>query len=442
MEANHGAGKVRFRELINFRDEGGKGRSCMLLSGTLEYVISWLSSGLFYTSFLMINDIDIVNIGIITFVPYIANCFSIFSPSILERFKKRKLVLGVARALCYSLNLLGITIMPYFVEDTATKIALFVAIVFTANVINGLFSNGYAVWHVNFIPERVRAEFFSAKMLVQSFIGCGAALLSSIIADAMAGSPYENTIILAFRYVAYALGLLDVLILCLPREYAYSQTQEKPRLRDIFTKPFQHYKFAMTMGIVFVWTFCNNVPASSLNYYLLDDVGVEYTFIYTINMFYPFFLLFFLPLWKRILGRTGWFKTFAWSAMMHFPTTILYSCVTSANYFWALPLLRLTQHFFGVGMNMAYANMVYINLPKSDQTNYVAFHTLVVNISSFLGMMAGTGFVAAFPDIVVNLFGLDFTNVQMLLWVQALGELVVPLTILKLLPRITPNEDA
>lgn len=440
MEAKHGAGKVRFRELFNFTEEGGKGRSCMLLSGTLEYVISWLSSGLFYTSFLMINGIDIVNIGIITFVPYIANCFSIFSPSILERFKRRKLVLGIARAFCYSLNLLGITIMPYFVEDTTAKIVLFVAIVFTANVINGLFSNGYAVWHVNFIPERVRAEFFSAKMLVQSFIGCGAALLSSVIADAMAGSPYENTIILTFRYVAYALGLLDVLILCLPKEYAYSQTQDKPHLRDIFTKPFQHYKFAMTMGIVFVWTFCSNVPASSLNYYLLDSVGVDYTFIYTINMFYPFFLLFFLPMWKRVLGKNGWFKTFAWSAMMHIPTTILYSCVTSANYFWALPLLRLTQHFFGVGMNMAYSNMVYINLPKSDQTNYVAFHTLVVNISSFLGMMAGTGFVAAFPDIVVNLFGLPFTNVQMLLWVQALGELVVPLAVLKLLPRITPDE--
>ena len=91
-------------------------------------------------------------------------------------------------------------------------------------------------------------------------------------------------------------------------------------------------------------------------------------------------------------------------------------------------------------MNVAYANMAYINLPDSDQTNYMAFHTLTVNIGSFLGMMAGTSFVAAFPDIVVNLFGLNFTNVQMLIWVEAFGQLAVPLAILKLLPKLTPDK--
>jgi len=94
---------------------------------------------------------------------------------------------------------------------------------------------------------------------------------------------------------------------------------------------------------------------------------------------------------------------------------LMYSCVTAANYTWLLPTLRLIQHFIGVGCNVAYANMAFINLPEKDQTNYIAFHTLVVNIAGFLGMMLGTSFVAAYPDIVVTVFGLQFTNVQMLL---------------------------
>ena len=72
---------TRFFTLFNFHDEQAKGRSCMLLSSVIASVISWLTTGLFYTSFLMANGIDIVKIGIITFVPFIANCFSIFSPS-------------------------------------------------------------------------------------------------------------------------------------------------------------------------------------------------------------------------------------------------------------------------------------------------------------------------------------------------------------------------
>ena len=315
---------TRFFTLFNFHDEQAKGRSCMLLSSVIASVISWLTTGLFYTSFLMANGIDIVKIGIITFVPFIANCFSIFSPSILERFKKRKAVLAASRTAFYTLNILGITVMPYFVQDPALKMTLFVGIVFAANIINALFTSGYQVWQVNFIPNQVRAEYFSTNTLITAFIGCGAALVSSVVADALAGSPYQDTIIVIFRYTAYALALLDVLILSLPKEYPYSQTQAKPRFRDIFIKPFQHKKFVMTMGIVFAWTFCINVPLSSVNYYLINNVGVDYTFIYTINMFYPIFLLIFLPPWKKILAKLGWFKTFAYAALLHIPTNLVF----------------------------------------------------------------------------------------------------------------------
>ena len=428
-----------FFELFHFGDELAKGRSCMILSAVTVSVINWLTTGLFYTSFLMTNGIDIVNIGILTFVPYIANCFSIFSPSILERFQKRKLLLAASRLAYYSLNILGITVLPLFVSDPQLKMILFVAIVFSANIINALFSSGYSVWHVKFIPDHVRADYFSMNQLLTAFIGCGAALLSSFVADALSGSAYENTIIVVFRYAAFALGALDVLLLSLPKEYPYSRSKELPKLRHIVTKPFTHRKFAITMAIVFVWTFCVNAPQSTLNYYLINDVGVSYSFIYIINMFYPFFLLAFLPLWNRFLRAKGWFVTFAIGGIMLCPTNLMYSCVTAANFVWLLPTLRLIQHFIGVGCNVAYANMAFINLPEEDQTNYIAFHTLVVNIAGFLGMMLGTGFVAAYPDIVVTILGLEFTNVQMLFWLEALGEISVGIAVLLLAPHITPE---
>lgn len=430
---------ARFFTLFNFHNEFARGRSCMLLSSALVSTISWLTTGLFYTSFLMANGIDIVNIGILTFVPFIANCFSIFSPSILERFARRRALLAGSRVAYYTLNILAITVLPLFVSDPGVKMVLFVALVFAANIINALFSSGYSVWQVNFIPDEVRAEYFSINTTVTAFIGCGAALASSLIADALAATPYQDTIIVLFRYVAFALAMADVAIISLPKEYPYKKSGDLPRLRDIVVKPLRHKKFALTMALVFVWTFCINAPLSSLNYYLINDVGVSYSFVYIINMFYPVILLLLLPFGQRIIKRVGWFRAFAIGGLLHIPTNLAYSCVTAANYLWLMPTVRLIQHVFGVLLNVAYANMVYINLPETDQTNYVAFHTLVVNIAGFLGMMAGTGFVAAFPDIVVSVLGLQFTNVQMLLWVEALGELIVPLAVLKLLPKITPD---
>ncbi len=429
----------RFAVLFNFHDEKAFGRSVMLASSTIGNVISWLTGSLFYTTFLMMNDIDLVNIGIITFVPYIANCFSIFCPSILERFPKRKWILAAGRAGYYILNLLAITIMPMIVTDPSAKILWFVILTFSANIVSALFVGGYSVWHLKFIPNEIRAEYFATNSMVANFIGCGAALASGLIADAMAASPYANTIVIIFRYIAFALGMIEVWAFTRPVEYPYEKTAAKPKLRDIITKPFGQKKFVLTMMIVFLWTFFANVPAGALNYYLINNVGVQYTFIYVINMCYPFFLLFLTPFWNRLLKKWGWFKTFAITAILHFPTIFMHSCVTANTYLWLLPLLRMIQHFLGVGLNTSYSNLTFINMPATDQTNYISFNTVSSNLAAFLGMLCGTTFISACPDIMLTIGGMQFINVQMLLWVQGFGQLFVPVLLLLILPKIQPD---
>lgn len=429
-----------FRAIYSLRDHYSKGRCVMLLSNVFSTMAINLSSGMFYTGFLTLFGINIVEIGILVFIPYIANCFSIFSPTILERFKKRRLILALARGTYHTLNILGVTLMPFLVKDPTARIYSFIGIVFLANIINALFSSGYAVWHLRFIPEEVRAEYFSLNTLITSVLGCGTSLAASITADILRGSAYEGTIIVALRIGAYIFAAADIFVLCLPKEYEYERGEDRPRLRDIFVKPFQHKSFALTLLILALYNFFGQIPLSSLDYFLLNRVGVEYTLISTVNMFYPLFLLLFLPFWKKVLFRLGWFRTFALGAVLHVPTTLLYSCISPANYMWVLPTVRLTQHFFGVGRNIAVSNLLYINMPKEDQTNYIAFHTVVVNAACFLGMMSGTSFVSAFPNLDINIFGLHFYNVQVLMWAEMFGQLLVPFLVMKLLPIVGKAE--
>lgn len=418
--------KVPFRKLFNLKDDLAKGRACMVLSASFVSMITWLSTGLFYTSFLTANGINIVEAGILAFIPYIANCFSIFSPSILERFKRRKMILALSRFAYYTLNLLAVTLLPYFVSDQSMKMTLFVMIVFAANIIQAIFSGGYSVWHLSFIPDEVRVDYFSANTLISAVLGCGTSLAASIIADVLTGSAYEEAIIVILRIVAYALGILDVILLSLPKEFPYKQ-ESKPRLRDIFVKPISHKPFLLTMVIIAGYNFFLHLPTSSLNYYLRNDVGVEYTLTSIINAIYPLFIFLFLPFWQKILRKAGWMKAFAIGEALHVPTTLLYSFVDKGNYLWLLPTVRLAQHFFGVGRNVAYANLMYLNMPESDRTNYVSFHALVLNGAGFLGAMAGTAFIDAFPNAYINLFGFPFGNVQMQLWIQMFGQILVPI---------------
>ena len=211
--------RSRFAVLFNFYDEKAFGRTVMMASSALINVVSMLTGSLFYTTFLMMNGINLVNIGIITFVPYIANCFSIFCPSILERFPKRRWILAGGRAAYFTLNLLAVTLMPLFVEDPSARTVWFAILTFAANAVSALFGGGYSAWHLNFIPNEIRAEYFSTNSMISGFMGSGAALISALITDALASSPIQSTIVLTLRYSAFALALLEVWILTRLVEY-------------------------------------------------------------------------------------------------------------------------------------------------------------------------------------------------------------------------------
>ena len=266
------------QRLFTLSTEQGRGRCVMLTSSIICNINAWLTTNIFYTSFLMIYGIDLVNIGIITFIPYIASCFGIFSPSLLERFQKRRWLLVGSRFLFHTLNILGITIMPMLVHEPGLRVTCLVIIVFLANLVSALTGSGFSVWHLKFIPEEIRADFFIRQSTVSNFIGIGISLVSGIIADALAASPHADTIIIAFRYFAYFLAIIEVIVLALPKEYPYSRSQSKPKLRDIIRMPMNSKPFLLTMIVILMYTFFTNVPSSFLNYYLLNDVGVQYTY--------------------------------------------------------------------------------------------------------------------------------------------------------------------
>ena len=88
-------------------------------------------------------------------------------------------------------------------------------------------------------------------------------LASSFIADALRGTPHQMTIIVALRYIAYALALVEMVILLLPKEYPYPRKVSTISIKNVFVLPFQHPKFLKTMGLIASWMIFASLAASS-----------------------------------------------------------------------------------------------------------------------------------------------------------------------------------
>ena len=74
---------AEFTEIFNFRQDDAKGRSITLASVVLSALYNVFITGLFYTGFLSMYGMSITDAGIVTFIPFIGNLFSVFPPNCL-----------------------------------------------------------------------------------------------------------------------------------------------------------------------------------------------------------------------------------------------------------------------------------------------------------------------------------------------------------------------
>ncbi len=411
------------RYVYNLRDDGGKGRTCMLLSGILGGLVGQLSGGMFYTSFLLQYGLDKSRIGILTFVPYITCLLNLLSPWLLEHFQKRKLVLVTGKFLYYGVNIVGITLLPSFVKDENALLIWFVVLTIFASGINQLFSSGYSAWNANFLPDHVRVDYFQTSSCINSAITFAITLGVSFVGDRLSGTAHELLMLTVIRYIAFGLAILDCVIWLIPKEYPYAQTV-RAKISTIFTLPFKNKRFLCTILIAALYNFASNLPNATLNAYVIEDVGISYTLCNGINATYFLFFIFFSSMWKRFITKFYWFRAFALAIFMQSVTYFAYAFVT-AETVWLYVVIRFSQHIFGVVVNTIIASLPYVNLPDEDRTSYLSFHAILSNFFVLLSMMLGTALTGLMGDNVLTAFGMDFSSTQILLFLCAFGQVLV-----------------
>jgi len=401
-----------FFDIYNAHEDRAKGRLISLGSALITAFYNVFITGIFYTGFLSMYDISITDFGVISFIPYIASCFSVFSGMILGKIKKRKAVLLGAKVFFYAMYIVAITVMPQFVHDTRMRMYCFVGILFIAYAVYALFSPGLTTWFYNFYPadnER-RTRYIMLNQIFSSVMSCIVLLFSGILTDAVAGSPHQKTLILGFRYFAFFLVLIDIFMQSRAKEYPYPESPNT-KFREVFTLPFKYKKFMYCLLMMFAWNYIANLNNGLWNYHLLNHMHFSYTLLNSVSMMYTLVLVCTAPLWRKLLRRYSWIKTFGLTNLVWWPTEIAFFFMTIHRTWMFLPLCFI-QNCLNVGFNLSYSNVLYMNLPEEDSTTHIAFYTIGCNLFAFLGLMTGTWISSITGDNTVYLLGMNAYSVQ------------------------------
>ena len=428
-------------DIYNLKDNDAKGRLISLGSSLMTSFYNVFITGIFYTGFLSMYDISIEGAGIISYIPLIASCSSLFSSIILEKIKKRKKILIASKIYFYAMYILATTLMPQFVTDPTARLWWFGIILFMAYAVYALFSPGFTPWFYTFYPndnER-RTRYITYNQIFSSIMSSAVMLLSAVITDALSGSPAQNTIILVMRYLAFVLVIIDVAMQACAIEYPYPPSP-KIKFRQIFTLPFQYKKFLYCLLMMFAWNFIANLNNGLWAYHLLNHFDFSYTLINSMSVMYTFILIFTQPFWRGVLRKYSWIKTFGLTCLVWMPTEVLFFLMNPTNLYLYVPLC-VVQNLLAVGLNLSYSNILYMNLPSENSTAHIAFYSVGCNLCAFLGLFVGTQISSITGDNAIWFLNMEFYSVQFTTLARAITMFALGLLLVLKWRAFTPQKD-
>ncbi len=438
--------KMTLGQVFNLKDPNARTRCILVISVALEAVITYITTGIFWTEFLRGYHMQPEEIGILAFSPFIASLFVIFAPSLLTRFKKRRWILAVCKTLYYVFSIFALTLLPRMITDATVLVICMSVLQFIAYIFNIIAVSGYAAWHVKFLPERMRAHYMTFNQFAAAFLPGVLILIAAVYADKLAAMPANQLAFLEYvRHFGFLLGILDVVLLSLPREVDYPVIHT-PKFRDIITVPLSNKKYMLVMLVVFVWQFSLYCHNTFLQVYLMETVGITY-FLYCFIIFvYPFFFPFSMKFWQKRITKTSWLKALALALLIESPLQLLYALIRPDLAPWLLVswllVVRLPQHFAGVGRNTIVANMQYINMPQVNRTCYTSFYQIVYNLGAAAGLLFGTVFVALSKAWEFPLFGYIYTGgIPWLIALSGVIQLGLVAYILLMGKRLEPEQE-
>lgn len=420
-------------------ERSSQDRARLLVLNYTANIIANLIGGSFFTGLLLLMDADDGFIGTMSMIGVAANMVQMFAPLLLERFSRRKPLLMAMCATTMVINILVIGLIPLAPVAQQSKLTLVGICVAIVNFVGAIASPGITVWHLQSIPPKVRAGFFSLVTMTVGSVVAIFNLAGSALVDVFTAYGNEYGGLMALRIISLGLYVVDFILYGRIREYPYENVGERFSVRDLVTLPLKNKLYLRTIAIVFLWNVTANIPGSYYTVYLLKNLNVSYTYIMVVNMLNVPIVLLLTRVWSRISSGRSPFRILSMGMSMYLMHYIGLAFVTERALF-IYPLTLIWAFIMAIGINLPFASIPYVNIPHEHQTVFIGFYSTVANFAALIGVTIGKYFIEATEEVSINVLGLEMVNKQYLLLLTS-GLMAIAVVLVHRIDRTTPYSD-
>ena len=375
-------------------------RRNILLALTSGNIVLTATSGIFYTGLIRIvlsrESVTIQNnyLGLLVSFEALFRIAQLGSPHIVRKFKNWRTFICFSKLIYCLIQGVAICAIPFFPMAPIFKARLIVALVSLAQLALSLSSPVVSVWHIGNVPETMRAGWFAAQSMITSICTMSASLLFSLTVDYFTSLRLELHGLIIIRLFSLLPAILEL------RAYSRIQLPENRSLaipRSILNASdtfFHNPGFLVMTLICALWGLIVAIPGLFYNNYLINDLGLGYTFISVCTVLYLPFMFLMMPYWTMKVHQYGWLTTLWRVSILYLIPYALYMFVfEQTSYLYVAAVLIV--HCISPANSLVFSNLPYLKLPQDQQIGCLALHNGICFLSSFLGSLIGKWFVNA-----------------------------------------------
>ncbi len=401
------------------------------LDGIFATVFSNIAGGVLLSNFLVELHASSVEIGLSASIPMMANLIQPIGAMIGDRTRSRHnycLAIYTPSRLIWLLLLAGIAAF-HWGKITDHSMVLWTLVILTiTHFLGALGSASWFSWLAALVPKQLRGRYFSirnsaANLTCLICVPLGGLVVSRFGGDSIVG--YGIVLLIGIVAGLISLGFQWFMSDVNPQEQrqALPTTEMMPLVAVL-----QDANFVRFLIYFSVWMFAVNLSAPFFNLYLLDNLGLDVSWVTIYSSLTSAANLLMLIVWGKLADRVGnRFLLLTVGVLVAITPIFWLGTGTDMLSLWLwLPLLHLLAGGTWAAIDLCNNNIQLGIAPVQNQSTYFAIAAAIAGVSGALGTTAG-GFLAQLVQYggLPGLFALStlvrFVALIPLIWVQESG---------------------
>ena len=412
--------------LSNDTDGLLKSRRGVFFATLGENTIVQLTTGVFYTTLLLIllegSSFETQNfyIALITGVQAAAGIGQLLSPLLFDRLRRKRPAVLTLQGINYLIQTVLLPLTVMLASPLELKAWLFTALVGISAFCEAVSVPAKNAWHMHSLTESIRIDYFTTLNTYKTLLSTTLGFSVSVLMDFFKGNGKLLAGVLLMRGVALLIATFVF--------YMYNRVQEPPadtflpkkkiNLKATYLVPFKYKPFLIAVFIQCLYSFATGFAANFYNAYLLDDVGISYTYFSLGTLFGVPCTVFGLWFWNKQIRRFSWMPILAVSSLLY---SLCYCCnalVTVKTPYLYIIGAVYCQLICG-GYSISLANLPYEHMPKENRTACFAIFNTAMSLSAAFSAFVAGKFLSLTDGTTLNIFGLVLKNRAYMCYISA-----------------------